>query len=184
MATLHADERPLLAGTRRRLLTLVCATAAAVASIARYDGGSRGFVAAFAAFVLVVLAAIDVERRRVPNLIVLPAAVATFSAQVAIDPGRWWVWAAAAFGGALVFFVFAVISPGGIGMGDVKLMLLIGATLGPAMLAGILVGTVSAAIAGLALIARYGQEGRRRSLPYVPFLAFGAIAALVLLRPK
>jgi leader peptidase (prepilin peptidase) / N-methyltransferase len=178
----RADERPLFAGTR--VFTLVGATAVAMAAIARYDDGSRGFVAAFAAFILVVLAGIDVERRRVPNIIVLPAAAATLAAQAAVDPGRWWIWAAAAFGGALVFFVFAVISPGGIGMGDVKLMLLIGAALGPAMLAGILVGTVSAAIAGLALIARHGQEGRRRSLPYVPFLAFGAIAALLLLRPR
>jgi leader peptidase (prepilin peptidase)/N-methyltransferase len=165
-------------------LTAAAATSAAAAVLARYHGGADGIVAAFAAVVLVVLAAIDAEQRRVPNSIVLPAAAAVLAARVAIDPGRSWVWLAAAFGAAFVFFVLAAIYPAGLGMGDVKLVLLIGATLGAAVLGGLLLGTLSAGIAGVAVIARHGQAARRRSLPYVPFLAFGTIVALLLFRPS
>jgi leader peptidase (prepilin peptidase) / N-methyltransferase len=151
--------------------------------LVRYDGSAAGIVTAFASFILVVLAAIDVDERRVPNVIVLPAAACVLTGRIAIDPGRFWVWTAAALGAAFVFFVLVVIYPAGLGMGDVKLMLLIGAALGPAVLGGLLIGTLSAAIAGVALIARFGQGARRRTLPYVPFLAFGAVCALLLFRP-
>jgi len=164
-------------------LTAAAAIGAAAAVLARYDGGASGIVAAFAACVLVVLAAIDVEQRRVPNAIVLPAAAVVLAARVAIEPGRSWVWLAAAFGAAFAFLVLASIYPAGLGMGDVKLMLLIGATLGSAVLGGLLLGTLSAGIAGIALIARHGRAARRRSLPYVPFLAFGTLWALLLFRP-
>jgi leader peptidase (prepilin peptidase) / N-methyltransferase len=164
-------------------LTAAAATGAAAAVLGRYEGGAEGIVAACAAFVFVVLAAIDVEQRRVPNVIVLPAAAAVLVAHAAIDPARSWVWLAAAFGAAFVFFVLAVIYPPGLGMGDVKLALLIGAALGSAVLGGLLIGTLSAGLAGVALIARHGPAARRRSLPYVPFLAFGALCALLLFRP-
>ena len=164
-------------------MTAAAATIAAAAVLGRYDGGAAGIVAACAAVVLIILAAIDVEQRRVPNVIVLPAAAGVLAARVAIDPERSWVWLAAAFGAAFVFFVLAVIYPPGLGMGDVKLALLIGATLGSAVLGGLLVGTLSAGLAGVALIARHGPAARRRSLPYVPFLVFGALCALLLFRP-
>jgi leader peptidase (prepilin peptidase)/N-methyltransferase len=104
-------------------------------------------------------------------------------AHVATDPERSWIWVAATFGAAFVFLVLAVIYPPGLGMGDVKLALLIGAALGPSVLGGLLIGTLSAGLAGVAVIARHGSAGRRRTLPYVPFLAFGALCALLLFRP-
>jgi leader peptidase (prepilin peptidase)/N-methyltransferase len=177
------SKRPLLDGTRRRVLTVAAATSTAAGVLGRYDGGAGGTVAAFAAVVLVVLAAIDIEQRRVPNAIVLPAVATVLAARVAIDPRHSWVWLAAAFGAAFVIFMLAIISPSGLGMGDVKLVLLIGATLGPSVVGGLLFGTVSAAIVGLAVIARHGRSARRHSLPYVPFLAFGTLCALLLFRP-
>ncbi len=91
--------------------------------------------------------------------------------------------AAAAFGAALAFFLLAVAYPPGLGMGDVKLVLLIGATLGSSVVVGLLLGTLTAGLTGAALLARHGAAARRRSLAYAPFLCFGALVTLLLVRP-
>lgn len=153
------------------------------AVVVRYHGSAAGGVAAFASVVLVVLAAIDLERRQIPNPIVVPAAAVVLIGRIALDPSRWWVWLAASFGAGLAFFVLALVHPAGLGMGDVKLVLLIGAALGSAVLAGLFLGTVAAAIFGVALIARHGREARRRTLAYAPFLCFGALCVMLLVRP-
>jgi leader peptidase (prepilin peptidase) / N-methyltransferase len=181
------DERHFGAGYLRRpaLLraTLALAAVTAVAVALRYGADSAGAVAATAAFVLVVLAAIDLEQRRVPNAIVVPAAALVLACRIATDPHRAWIWAAAAFGAALAFFVLAVAYPPGLGMGDVKLVLLIGATLGSSVVVGLLLGTLTAGLTGGVLLARHGSAARRRTLAYAPFLCFGALVTLLLVRP-
>ncbi len=87
---------------------------------------------------------------------------------------------AAAAGGA-IFFIIALVSRGGLGLGDVKLAILIGAALGPqagyeAMLLGVSAGGVI-----LLLLLVSGFVDRRQAVPYAPFLALAA-AAIVLLR--
>ena len=80
-------------------------------------------------------------------------------------------------------FLFGPSYPAGLGMGDVKLALLLGAALGSAGLAGLLLGTFAAGLAGVVVLAREGRAARRRAIPYGPFLAFGAIAAFLALTP-
>jgi leader peptidase (prepilin peptidase)/N-methyltransferase len=172
---------PYLRSPRRRVAAGAFAALAGGAALARYHGSSTGWVAAFAAAVLVVLAAIDIEARRVPNAIVVPAGFVVLGARMIIDPR--WSWLVAAFGAALCFFVLAIIRPGALGMGDVKLVFLMGALLGSAVLAALLVGTISAAVVGLLLIARRGANARLVSIPYAPFLVCGALVALLLGRP-
>jgi leader peptidase (prepilin peptidase) / N-methyltransferase len=162
---------------------IAAAVLVATGVAARYGSETDGIVAAFAALALVLLSAVDVEQRRIPNVIVLPAAAVVLAGRAAVDPHRAWVWLAAGFGASFVFFVLAVIYPAGLGMGDVKLALLIGAALGGDVIAGLLLGTVSAALAGIALMVRHGSAARRRSLPYAPFLSFGALVVLLVLRP-
>lgn len=149
----------------------------------RYHGSAAGIVAGFAALALVLLAAVDLEQRRIPNVIVLPAALIVLAGRVGTADHRQWVWFAAAFGTGLVFFVLAVIYPAGLGMGDVKLALLLGAACGGDVVPALFLGTVSAALVALALIARHGSEARKRALPYAPFLSFGAVVVLLVLRP-
>jgi leader peptidase (prepilin peptidase)/N-methyltransferase len=79
--------------------------------------------------------------------------------------------------------VLALVYPAGLGMGDVKLALLLGAALGGAVLPALLVGTLAAGAAGLVVLARQGLGARRRALPFGPFLAFGAITILLLMTP-
>jgi leader peptidase (prepilin peptidase) / N-methyltransferase len=181
--TLAPVMHGLPASRRHRVTIGLTALAVSAAVVARYGAHAAGWVAAFAAVVLVVLSAIDLEVRLVPNRVVLPAAGLVLGGRIALEPGRAWVWAAAAFGGAFAFFVLALIRPGGLGMGDVKLMLLIGAALGPAIIPALLLGTVAAAVYGLFLLVRFGSQAGCRTIAYVPFLASGALVALIVLRP-
>ena len=70
--------------------------------------------------------------------------------------------------------------PGDLGMGDVKLGLLLGATLGASVLTALTVGLAFAALVGVRLVARYGRSALRRQLPLGPYLALGALVELLL----
>jgi leader peptidase (prepilin peptidase) / N-methyltransferase len=134
------------------------------------DAAAAVFVAA-----LVAIAFVDVRERRVPNVIVLPAAAVVLLLHTLGDPT--WEWAAAAAAAFAVLLLPALVYPAGLGMGDAKLMLLLGAMLGRDVLPALVVGFAAAAIPSLVLLAR-GQ--RRATLPLAPFLAVGGLVALPL----
>lgn len=132
-------------------------------------------IAAAAVFAAALLAigAVDLRERRVPNRIVLPAAAAVLVLHTLGD--RSWEWAL----GALIAFagllIPALVFPAGLGMGDVKLALLLGAMLGRNTLFALVVGFALAALPSLVLLLR----GRRRAtLPLAPFLAIGGLVSL------
>ena len=75
-------------------------------------------------------------------------------------------------------FVAALVYPAGMGMGDVKLALLLGAMLGRLVAVGLMVGMFAALVPGVYLLARHGSAGRKMGIPFAPFLALGAIVAL------
>ena len=133
-------------------------------------------MAAVFCIVLVAISAIDVEHRIVPNRIVIPAAAAALIAQLVRAPSI--EWPLAALGAALFLFVAAVAYPRGMGMGDVKLALLLGAFLGRYVAVGMMVGLLAAVIPAVALLAIKGSSARKLTMPFAPFLAFGAIVAL------
>jgi len=125
---------------------------------------------------LVVATATDLERRIVPNWVVLPAAAAVLALQTVAHPSP--VWAGGALGAAGFFFLAALAYPGGMGMGDVKLALLIGAMLGRTTPVGIMLGLLLGLIPSVVLIARHGSGARKLAIPFAPFLAAGAVVAL------
>jgi leader peptidase (prepilin peptidase)/N-methyltransferase len=133
--------------------------------------------AAAAVFVaaLLAIATVDVRERRVPNRIVLPAAALVLALRTLGDPSP--EWAIAALAAFALLLVPALMRPAGLGMGDVKLMLLLGAMLGRETLLALLVGLVAAALPSLVLLAR-GRRGT--TLPLAPFLALGGLVALPL----
>lgn len=141
---------------------------------------AEALVLAFFAGVLVVLSVIDLRTRRLPNRIVLPAAGLVLAAQIAIAPDRWLEWILGALGAFSFLLVAALINPKGMGMGDVKLALLLGAALGWAVAPALFIGLAAAALAGLALIARGGWAARKATVPLGPFLALGGLVALFL----
>jgi leader peptidase (prepilin peptidase) / N-methyltransferase len=133
-------------------------------------------VAAFFCAVLVAVSAIDVEHRIIPNRIVLPATAIVLVANTALHPSP--RWAVGALGASGFLFAAALAYPAGMGMGDVKLALLMGAALGKVVAVAMMIGMLAAMIPGLYLMARHGSKARRMGIPFGPFLAVGSVVAL------
>jgi leader peptidase (prepilin peptidase)/N-methyltransferase len=153
------------------------ATAGLVAAcFVAFGLSGEAFVAAFFCVVLVVLSTIDLTHRIVPNRIVLPAALVVLVAQTALEPSP--EWALGALGASGFLFVAALAYPAGMGMGDVKLALLLGAMLGRTVPVGLMVGMVAALVPSVVLLARHGSAARKMGIPFAPFLALGALVAL------
>jgi leader peptidase (prepilin peptidase)/N-methyltransferase len=136
----------------------------------------RAAAAAVACGAFVVVTATDLERRVVPNRVVLPAAAAVLVLRTAGQPSP--EWALGALGAAGFFLLAALAYPGGMGMGDVKLALLVGALLGRATPLGIVLGLLFALVPSAVLLVRHGLRARRLAIPLAPFLAAGAVVAL------
>jgi leader peptidase (prepilin peptidase) / N-methyltransferase len=137
---------------------------------------AKTLAAAIACGALVVATATDLERRIVPNRVVLPAAAAVLVLQTVFYPSP--QWALGALGASGFLFLAALAYPGGMGMGDVKLALLIGALLGRTTPVAIMLALFLALIPTIFLIARHGARARRLAIPFAPFLAAGAVIAL------
>ena len=162
-----------------RYLLVELATALLVAAcFARFGLSGEAFVAAFFVACLVVISAIDAERKIIPDRIVLPAAAIVLAAQVALFPGHALEWALAAVGASGFLFLAVLVYPRGMGMGDVKLALLMGAALGKAVAVAMMLGMLSALLVAVFLLVRDGAAARKTAIPFAPFLALGSIVAL------
>jgi leader peptidase (prepilin peptidase)/N-methyltransferase len=146
------------------------------ASLARFGLTAHGFVAVLFCSVLVAVTVTDLEGRVIPNRIVLPAAAVVLAVRTAVDLGP--EWALAAVGASSFLLLAALAYPGGMGMGDVKLALLLGATLGRTVAVGLMIGFVAALVPAVVLIARHGSAARKMAVPFGPFLALGGVVAL------
>jgi len=177
--TLEIEEPRALARIPRRPLVFALASLLAVLCVVRYEADAHGFISAFTAAVLVVLAAVDLQERLIPNRIVVPAAAIVLVAQLAFYPDRAAEWLISSIGAALFLFVPGVIKRGAIGMGDVKLAFLLGAATGYGVLAALTVGFLALVPFALYMLAREGSAARKKHLPLGPFLAFGTLVVLL-----
>lgn len=125
---------------------------------------------------LVVVTVTDLERRIIPNRIVLPATVFVLAGRTAIDHSP--QWAIAALGASGFLLAAALAYPRGLGMGDVKLALLLGAGLGSAVPVALMIGFLTALVPSAVLLYRHGAAARKMAIPLGPFLALGGIVAL------
>jgi leader peptidase (prepilin peptidase) / N-methyltransferase len=128
---------------------------------------------------LVAITRIDLEHRVIPDRITAPLAVAALVLTALVEPHQLpqHLIAAAAAGGALFAVVLAY--PAGMGMGDVKLVAVMGLVLGTAVAPALLVALVSGTAVGIGIMARRGVgAGRRTAIPFGPFLALGGVVAL------
>jgi leader peptidase (prepilin peptidase) / N-methyltransferase len=129
--------------------------------------------------VLVPVALIDLDHHVIPNLITGPAAILALGLGSALDPSGELarLIAGAAAGG--FFLLAALISPRGMGMGDVKLAGLLGLLLGAAVAPALLIALVAGVLAGVVVLARQEPGERRRAgVPFGPFLALGGLTAV------
>lgn len=154
--------------------------------------GRFGADAALPAFLVfgagaVAISAIDLRLFLVPNHVLYPTlfAMAGLLTLAAAVDGRWSDLGRAGIGGLAGFgamLVIHVVNPAGLGFGDVRLAGLLGAALGwislGRVLFGLFVGFLAAALAGVVLMAA-GRKRGQDSLPFGPFLAAGALVAIV-----
>jgi leader peptidase (prepilin peptidase)/N-methyltransferase len=139
----------------------------------------------------IALAAIDLDVRRLPNALVLPAylVLAVLLALAATVRGDWEALGRAGLGAVALFGFFlllALIHPSGMGFGDVKLAGVLGLVLGWFSWGAVVVGTFAGfflgAVIGVAVIAA-GRGGRSTAVPFGPFMFAGALAALWIAQP-
>lgn len=128
---------------------------------------------------LVAITLTDLERRIIPNKILLVGSILCVAIAAPTDPGGLAERgiAAAAAGGLMFLVVLAY--PKGMGLGDVKLMAAMGLFLGRAVAPAILTALLVATVVGLAMIVRHGSEARKTAIPFGPFLALGGIVGLL-----
>jgi leader peptidase (prepilin peptidase)/N-methyltransferase len=153
------------------------ATALLVAAcVLEFGLSAEMLVASFFCAVLVAVTATDLTHRIIPNRIVLPAFVVILVAQTLIEPSPEWVLAALGASGFLFLAVLAY--PAGMGMGDVKLALVMGAALGKTVAVALMVGMFTALVPAVFLLVRHGSKARKMGIPFGPFLALGSVVAL------
>jgi prepilin signal peptidase PulO-like enzyme (type II secretory pathway) len=138
----------------------------------------RGFCAAVFCLALVIVTATDLEYRLIPNRVVGPASLIVLVGMTIAEPSP--RWAIAAFGASLFLLVFSLISPQGMGMGDVKLAFLMGAALGPAVAVALVLASLSSLVPSIVILVRHGRAGRKVGFPFGPFLALGSVLTLFL----
>jgi leader peptidase (prepilin peptidase) / N-methyltransferase len=128
---------------------------------------------------LMTITLTDLEQRMIPNRVLLVAALAGLAIAVIGDPSSLpeRLIAAAAAGGLLL--LAALVYPAGMGLGDVKLVAVMGIFLGRSVSAAILVALLAGSIVGVAMIAREGAAARKRAIPFGPFLALGGVVGLL-----
>ncbi|MDX6505860.1 MAG: leader peptidase (prepilin peptidase) / N-methyltransferase [Gaiellaceae bacterium] len=160
------------------LLSIGVAFALAAACFFHFGVTARAFISALFVVALVVLSVIDIEQGLLPNRIVLPATLVVLILQLAFFPGHALEWILSSVGAAAFFLIAYLSYRAGLGLGDVKLALLLGAGLGKGVVLGIFLGMFAAGIGGLVVIARNGLEARKQTIPLGPFLAFGACISL------
>jgi leader peptidase (prepilin peptidase) / N-methyltransferase len=142
------------------------------------DDGGRLALGLLLCALLVVITLTDLELRVIPNPVVAFGVVAGIAILALTDPGSLPEnLLAAAIGGAILALI-ALAYPRGMGMGDAKLVAMMGIYLGRALAPAVLIGFAIGAVVGLAMIARHGSEARKRAIPFGPFLALGGVIGL------
>lgn len=182
-ATPTAPRAPLAellpSGAWRPFVAVAMALAVA-ASFTEFGLHGRALVGAVFCPALILLAAIDVKHRLLPNAIIFPASLAVALLVAASTPGHFLshLVAGLALGG--FFFVFGTFFAGSIGFGDAKLGVLIGLALGSKTLGAMLIASAAVLVAALYVLATRGLSARKDAIPFGPYLALGGIVAYFL----
>ena len=131
------------------------------------------------AAMLIAVAGIDLEHRIIPNKVLLPSAVFAVATAIALRPDDLMELGIAGAAAFMAFLLAALAYPAGMGMGDVKLAGVMGLFLGTAVIPSLFIAFLSGTIVGVAVIAKHGADGRKKGVPFGPFLAFGGLVGLL-----
>lgn len=129
---------------------------------------------------LVPIALIDLDHRIIPNRLTLPAAVLAVVLGTVLDPGGQVERLVAGAAAAAVLGIPALLRPAGMGLGDAKLMGVLGLYLGAAVVPAFFVAFLTGTVIGIAIIVRVGMSrGRKTAVPFGPFLALGGVVGVL-----
>ncbi len=137
--------------------------------------------------ILITLFGIDLHHQILPNTITLPGIVIGFLFSLVGPPGWFDSLLGILLGAGILYGIaaayYAVRHEEGLGMGDVKMLAMIGAFLGwKAVLVTLILSSFSGALVGIGLIA-FSRGGMRLALPFGTFLSLGALAAMLVGEP-
>lgn len=162
----------------RTWLVIVVTAAGFVLAYVQFDTIWQLVFAWWFITVMVLVTFIDLEQMIIPNRIVLPSVLVGLVAAIALDPDKWWVYVIAAAGAALFLFLLALVWRGGMGAGDVKLALFMGAVLGGLVVVAMFLAFLLGAVIGTVLMASR-RKTRHDVMPFGPYLALGSVLALL-----
>jgi leader peptidase (prepilin peptidase)/N-methyltransferase len=129
---------------------------------------------------LVPIALIDFDSQIIPNRLTLPAAVIAIVLGTALDPGGEIERLIAGVAAGLVLGLPALLHPKGMGMGDAKLVAVLGLYLGAAVAPAFFIALIVGMVGGVAIMIRKGaQAGRKTRVPFGPFLALGGVVGVL-----
>jgi leader peptidase (prepilin peptidase)/N-methyltransferase len=168
---------PPFAGRRRLVPVVTAGLLAAVVAVHRDDATPLVLGLALVV-VLVPVSLIDIDHRLILDRLTVPAAVLAIALGTVLDPGGepGRLLAGAAGGAALA--IPALLHPSGMGLGDVKLVAVLGLFLGASVAVAVVVAFLAGAVAGLTVMIRDGvAAGRKTAIAFGPFLALGAVVA-------
>ena len=131
------------------------------------------------AAMLIAVAGIDLEHRIIPNKVMLPSAVFAVATAIVLRPDDLAELGIAGAGAFVGFLLCALAYPAAMGMGDVKLAGVMGLFLGTAVIPALFVAFLTGTVVGVAVIAKHGASGRKKGVPFGPFLALGGLIGLL-----
>ncbi|MEV6053048.1 A24 family peptidase [Streptomyces sp. NPDC052107] len=179
----RTDDPPTAALPASLVTALTCAALAAAT-------GTRPELAVWLllAPVGVLLAVVDFRVQRLPDPLTLPLAASALAllGLAALLPEHAGHWLTALYGALALgagYYALYRINPAGMGFGDVKLAVGMGAVLGwygwSTVLLGAFAGFLLGALYGAALVV-VRRAGRKTTIPFGPFLLAGAFAGLLI----
>jgi leader peptidase (prepilin peptidase)/N-methyltransferase len=164
---------------RYPLIELAVGAAFAATAIVLRDDPAQLVLGLLFVAMLAAITLTDLERRIIPNTILLAGAVAGLAVVAATDPASIPERAIAALAAGGILLAIAVAYPRGMGMGDVKLAAVMGLYLGKAVAPALFVGVLVGAVVGISVMVAQGGGARKLAVPFGPFLALGGVVALL-----
>jgi leader peptidase (prepilin peptidase)/N-methyltransferase len=130
------------------------------------------------ALLLATCTVADLRARVVPNAALAVGASVAVLLIVLAEPGALGGRAIAAGAAGGFLLAPALFRPGSMGIGDVKLAAVLGLYLGAAVAAALLVAFLAGTVTGVVMLAHHGPRARRMAIPFVPYMALGAVVAI------
>ena len=172
--------REVLPRGARAAAVVAVSAALLVADFAHFGFTGWAFIGLVLCPVMVLLTAIDLEHRLLPNVIVMPASLAVLAVVAVAQPHHLVTHIAAGVALGGFFFASAAFFPGSLGMGDAKLGLLIGLALGSQTFNAVEIALLCVLVVALWIIVTKGAAARKNTIAFGPFLALGAVLAFFL----